>query len=101
MTTKKKKVMKSVRSLSKKVFIVFDAQTTHSVNKGNQNLEADLPILQFKSRKISDRNVRNKVCVYPALALQCWNVFHILENYFASTGEAVPSKRKGTELTSG
>lgn len=76
------------------MFIAFGAQTAHSVNMGNWNLEAVLPTLQFKSRKISDRNARNKACVYPALVLQRVNICHVLENYFLSTAGTVPSTRK-------
>lgn len=76
----KKKSNKCKISLSKKTFIVFGSQVAHTVNTGNQNLEAVLPTLQFKSRKINNRNVRNKTCVYLALVLQCHNLFHVLEN---------------------
>lgn len=101
MSKKKKSNEKCKISLSKKTFIAFGSQVAHTVNTGNQNLEAVLPTLQFKSRKINNRNVRNKTCVYLALVLQCLNLFHVLENYFLSTADTRPSRRKGTELKLG
>lgn len=49
--------------LSIKVFIDFGANTAHSVNMGNENVEPVLTLLQINWGKIKKWKVKNKACV--------------------------------------